>query len=36
MPALTPAQAGVWLNWRDKLTALNLNGALPPNLPAGR
>lgn len=36
MPALTPAQAGVWLNWRDKLTALNLTGALPPNLPAGR
>ncbi|MFL6675120.1 MAG: hypothetical protein ACJ8LG_17750 [Massilia sp.] len=33
MPELTPAQAGVWLNWRDKLTALNLNGALPPNLP---
>jgi hypothetical protein len=36
MPALTAAQAGVWLNWRDKLTALNLIGALPPNLPAGR
>jgi hypothetical protein len=36
MPALTPAQAGVWLNWRDKLTALNITGALPPNLPPGR
>ncbi|GAB3447226.1 hypothetical protein GCM10027320_40710 [Massilia solisilvae] len=36
MPALTTAQAGVWLNWRDKLTALTVNGALPPNLPPGR
>jgi hypothetical protein len=35
MPALTPAQAGVWLNWRDKLVALNLTGALPPNVAAG-
>jgi hypothetical protein len=35
MPALTPAQAGVWLNWRDKLTALNITGALPPNLAPG-
>lgn len=33
MPALTEAQAGAWLNWRDKLTALNLTGTLPPNLP---
>ncbi|CAN7516454.1 hypothetical protein LJR289_003544 [Pseudoduganella sp. LjRoot289] len=30
------AQAGVWLNWRDKLTALSTNGAAPPNLPKGR
>lgn len=36
MPALTQAQAGVWLNWRDKLMALNITGALPPNLPPGR
>jgi len=27
------AQAGVWLNWRDKLTALS--ATLPPNLPKG-
>ena len=27
------AQAGVWLNWRDKLTALSTNGIVPPNLP---
>lgn len=27
------AQAGVWLNWRDKLQALSTNGILPPNLP---
>lgn len=33
MPALTTAQTGIWLNWRDKLTALNLTAALPPNLP---
>ncbi|GAB2879417.1 hypothetical protein GCM10027277_55890 [Pseudoduganella ginsengisoli] len=30
------AQAGVWLNWRDKLTALTTNGVTPPNLPKGR
>jgi hypothetical protein len=35
MPDLAQAQAGIWLNWRDKLTALNLTGALPPNLPPG-
>lgn len=29
------AQAGVWLNWRDKLTALSTNGLTPPNLPKG-
>ncbi|TFW16400.1 hypothetical protein E4L96_16435 [Massilia arenosa] len=31
MPALTEAQAGIWMNWRDKLVALNINGTLPPN-----
>ena len=36
MPALTEAQAGVWLNWRDKLTALNLTGSVPVNNPPGR
>jgi hypothetical protein len=36
MPALPKAQAGIWLNWRDKLTALNLTGSLPPNLPGSR
>ncbi len=30
------AQAGVWLNWRDRLTALTTNGVTPPNLPKGR
>jgi hypothetical protein len=32
MPALTTAQAGIWLNWRDKVMALAAT-ALPPNLP---
>jgi hypothetical protein len=31
MPALTQAQAGIWLNWRDKLAALNLTGSVPLN-----
>ena len=31
MPALTEAQAGIWLNWRDKLAALNLTGSVPLN-----
>jgi hypothetical protein len=35
MPALTEAQAGIWLNWRDKLTALNLTGLVPANNPPG-
>jgi len=35
MPALTEAQAGIWLNWRDKLTALNITGTVPANNPAG-
>ena len=30
------AQAGIWLNWRDKLQALNTTGLVPPNLPKGR
>jgi hypothetical protein len=29
------AQAGIWLNWRDKLSALNLTGAVPLNNPPG-
>jgi hypothetical protein len=35
MPALTEAQAGIWLNWRDKLTALTTNGLVPVNNPPG-
>jgi hypothetical protein len=35
MPALTEAQAGIWLNWRDKLTALNLTGMVPANTAPG-
>lgn len=35
MPALTQAQAGIWLNWRDKLSALNLNGSVPLNSAPG-
>lgn len=35
MPALTEAQAGVWLNWRDKLMALTTNGLVPVNNPPG-
>jgi len=27
------AQAGLWLNWRDRLLAINPGSALPPNLP---
>lgn len=34
-PALTPAQAGIWMNWRDRLSALNTTGTLPPNLAPG-
>lgn len=30
------AQAGFWLNWRDKLSAININGGAPPNLPLVR
>jgi hypothetical protein len=35
MPALTEAQAGIWLNWRDKLVALNITGATLPNTGLG-
>lgn len=31
MPDPAVAQAGIWLNWRDKLTALNLTGSVPAN-----
>jgi hypothetical protein len=30
------AQAGVWLNWRDKLQALSTNGVMPANLAKAR
>ncbi|NRR33258.1 hypothetical protein HSX11_24085 [Oxalobacteraceae bacterium] len=30
------AQAGIWLNWRDKLQAISTNGLVPANLPKGR
>lgn len=30
------AQAGFWLNWRDRLSAINVNGGVPPNLPLMR
>ena len=29
------AQAGVWLNWRDRLSALNTTGVVPPNTGKG-
>jgi len=30
------AQAGIWLNWRDRLSAINTTGTPPPNLPPAR
>jgi hypothetical protein len=30
------AQAGFWMNWRDKLTATSVNGVLPPNIALGK
>ncbi len=30
------AQAGIWLNWRDKLQAISTNSLVPPNLPKVR
>ena len=36
MDASVTAQAGMWMNWRDRLTALNTTGTPPPNLPPVR
>jgi hypothetical protein len=36
VPVPDVAQAGFWLNWRDRLSAINTNGNPPPNLPPGR
>ncbi|RJF99508.1 hypothetical protein [Noviherbaspirillum saxi] len=36
MPIPDLAQAGFWMNWRDKLTAIATNGVAPPNLPPAR
>jgi hypothetical protein len=36
LPVPDVAQAGFWMNWRDKLTALNVTGAVPANLPPAR
>jgi hypothetical protein len=36
MPAPDMAQSGFWMNWRDRLTALNTTGTPPPNLPPAR
>ncbi len=36
VPAADAAQSGVWLNWRDKLQAINTSGLVPANLPKGR
>jgi hypothetical protein len=33
LPASATAQAGFWLNWTDRLNALNTTGATPPNVP---
>jgi hypothetical protein len=30
------AQAGFWMNWRDKLTATNVTGTPPPNIALGK
>ena len=30
------AQSGFWMNWRDKLSAISVNGVTPPNLPPVR
>jgi hypothetical protein len=32
MTAPAVAQAGAWLNWTDRLTALNTSGLIPPNV----
>ena len=31
MPTPATAQSGFWLNWTDRLTALNTTGTVPPN-----
>jgi len=33
MGASAQAQAGFWLNWTDRLAALNTTGTVPPNVP---
>ena len=33
LPASAQAQAGFWLNWTDRLAALNTTGTTPPNVP---
>jgi hypothetical protein len=35
LPLPPIAQAGFWLNWRDRLSALNIDGVVPPNLAPG-
>lgn len=36
MSAPDIAQAGMWMNWRDRLSAINTTGKPPPNLPLVR
>lgn len=36
MSAPDIAQAGMWMNWRDRLSAINTTGTPPPNLPLVR
>jgi len=33
LPAPATAQAGFWMNWTDRLNALNTTGSVPPNVP---
>ena len=33
LAAPATSQAGFWLNWTDRLNALNTTGATPPNVP---
>lgn len=33
LPAPAAAQAGFWMNWTDRLAALNTTGTTPPNVP---
>ncbi len=35
LPDPAMAQAGYWLNWRDRLVATNITGTAPPNLALG-